>query len=106
MMYPQILQRGLQDPDERLDWTRTWDEWLPEGDTIETAEWEVEAEDDDEDPLVILDEAGFEATFDDDSCTVWLSGGTLGRAYLVTCRITTAQGRIKDKSFVIECAVV
>lgn len=97
-------QRGIQDPDERLDWTRTWDDWLPEGDIIEACEWFVESDDDDNSPLVIIDEPGFEASFDDTSCTVWLQGGTLGREYQVTCRITTVQGRIKDKTFIIECA--
>jgi hypothetical protein len=99
-----IIDRGLQDPNERLDWTRDWSDWLPEGDSLDSSEWIVVFEDDDPAPLEIMDEVGFEATFDETTSTVWLQGGTLGTSYEVTNRITTVQGRIKDETMVIECA--
>jgi hypothetical protein len=95
--------RGLQDPDEVLDWSRSWAEWLPEGDTIEDSVWTVEGVDeDDEDPLEVITDAGFEATFDDTTATVWLRHGTPGTEYRVQNRITTAGGRVKDETFIIE----
>jgi hypothetical protein len=100
------LERAVQDPDEVLDWSRDWSEWLPEGDTIVASTWTVEGVDDDDDnPLEVMTTTGFQATFDDTTTTVWLRHGTLGVAYSVQNRITTAGGRVKDDTFIIECAV-
>jgi len=33
--------------------------------------------------------------------TVWLSGGTVGQSYTVTCRITTVAGRVDERSLLI-----
>lgn len=41
---------------------------------------------------------------DDTAVVVWLSGGTLGEAYLVNCRITTAAGRVQDKTIRVRIA--
>jgi len=40
----------------------------------------------------------------DTEVTVWISGGDLGRRYLVTCRIVTTGGRTYDKSFYLNIA--
>lgn len=40
----------------------------------------------------------------DTEVTVWISGGTLGQRYLITCRIVTAGGRTYDKSFYLRIA--
>ena len=37
----------------------------------------------------------------DTSVRVWLSGGTLGEAYNVTCRIVTSGGRTVDRTMTI-----
>lgn len=34
-------------------------------------------------------------------CTVWLSGGTAGTEYTLSCKITTSDSRTLDKSIVI-----
>lgn len=39
----------------------------------------------------------------DTVCTVWLSGGTDNENYLLTCRITTDDGRTLDQSVLIPC---
>ncbi len=36
------------------------------------------------------------------SVTIWLSGGTVGKIYTVTCRIVTNMGRTDDRSFQIQ----
>lgn len=79
----------IKDPDARLDYMRDWSDWLaPVGDTIETSEWIVP------DGLEASEES-----HDDTTATVWLAGGTVGTRYEITNRITTAGGRIDDRSF-------
>lgn len=76
-----------KDPDEVLDYEVDWTARL-DGDTIVTSTW----------PTV---PAGI--TKDSDShtatqSTIWLSGGTLGATYDLTCRITTVGGRTMDQT--------
>jgi len=35
--------------------------------------------------------------------TVWLSGGTAGESYIVSCKITTDLGRTDERSIEINC---
>lgn len=82
--------RITKDPDAVLDYSIDWATWL-DGDTISTSDWFV---------------VGSGLTVDSDSnsstaATVWLSGGVLGRRYVVTNRITTAAGRIDDRSVAV-----
>lgn len=35
------------------------------------------------------------------SVTVWVTGGTVGQQYLVTCKITTTGGRIDERTIAI-----
>lgn len=34
-------------------------------------------------------------------CTIWLSGGTAREEYLLTCRVTTSDGRTLDQSILV-----
>ena len=82
--------RFHKDPNDVLDYVFDWSAWL-DTDTISTS--------------TMTAETGI--TIDSDSnttttATVFLSGGTAGRTYRVTNRITTAGGRTKDKSMIIE----
>ena len=36
------------------------------------------------------------------SVTVWLSGGTAGQSYKITCRIVTSKGRTDERTIVIK----
>lgn len=84
----------IKDPDDVLDYKLSWAEWLSEtdGDTIATSTWIVPTG-------IVEDEA--KRSSDATSATIWLSGGTAGVSYLVTNRITTAQGRTIDRSMTI-----
>lgn len=81
-----------KDPDDVLDYVFDFtqshdggDGWLG-NDTIESYE--------------VIVPAGLTKDSDSESggkVTVWLSGGTAGIDYVVTCRIVTALGRTKDQ---------
>lgn len=76
-----------------IDWAATGDDWL-DGDTITgTPVWTVDTG---------LTKASSSNTTT--TTTVWLSGGTAGTTYTVSCRIVTAGGRTEDRSFRIVCA--
>lgn len=82
-----------KDPDAVLDWVWDWNEWLDEGEVIETS--------------TFIASVGI--TVDSNSnttrtATVWLSGGTAGQVYQVTNRITTSSGRTDDRSITIRVA--
>lgn len=77
-----------KDPDAYLDYQVDWTRWL-EGieDTIQAVTWLV--------PNGLVKESESNTTT---TATVWLSGGEAGQSYDVVCRITTANGRIDDRT--------
>ena len=85
------LMRFTKDPDAILDYQIDWSDWMADGDTISASEWIVDSDDDD--ALTVDDDS-----FTDDATTVWLSAGVAGVIYLVTNRITTAGGRVEDRT--------
>ncbi len=82
----------FKDPDAALDYGVDWSAWLGT-DTIATAVWTLPAGLTQPRPSSV---AGATAT-------VWLAGGTAGTVYLVSCRVTTATGRVDDRSLRIIC---
>lgn len=85
------------DPDAVLDYGRLWSPWLGT-DTIVSSIWLIIADEDDEVP-VAEESSSHTAT----TTTIWLQGGTPGKRYTVTNRITTAGGRTNDRSVRISC---
>lgn len=80
-----------KDPDETLDYSWDWSEYLPRGDEVIASEWLV--------PDGLTSEAqNFSALV----TTVWLSGGDLGEEYTVTNRVTTKHGRQVDRTFALK----
>lgn len=78
-----------KDPDAVLDYSVNWSAWLGD-DTIVTSTWIVTGPD----ALLVVDSDSKSTT----ATTVWLSGGTLYRTYTATNRVTTAAGRVDDRS--------
>lgn len=76
-----------KDPDAVLDYSQDWAAWLIDGDTITASTWDV-------DDGLTKDSDTHDAT----GCTVWLSGGTVGTIYRLTNRVTTAAGRVDDRT--------
>lgn len=77
----------FKDPDAVLDYTWDWTPWLGEGETIDGVAWIV--------PDGIDSDTN---TNTDTTATIWLSGGTVDVTYAITCRITTNQDRVDDRT--------
>ncbi len=75
-----------KDPDATLDYGVNWSAWLGQ-DVITASTWIVP------DGLTMASNS-----HDPVKTTVWLSGGTDGQKYEVTNRITTAGGRVDDRT--------
>lgn len=93
-----------KDPNAVLDYPYDWaaaeDElgdpikpWLEPGDIIVDATASVSTFVDDPNPLFIES-----VHFTDTTTTVWLSGGTVGKTYLVTIHVLTFDGREDDRT--------
>ncbi len=83
---------SIKDPNAVLDYSMIWTTWLASGETIVTSTWVVPA------GLAMDSESN-----DTVSTTIWLSGGTREKDYVVTNRITTSAGRTDDRSLTIQC---
>lgn len=82
----------VKDPDAVLDYTFDWTAWLPDSDTIITR--------------TITPGSGITVNSSSIALTgkavvAWLSGGTVGQTYPVTCRITTTEGRTDDRTLYV-----
>lgn len=71
--------------EDKLDYLWEWEDWL-EGDTIQQAVVTVPT------GLTLVNPA---TIIDGISVLSWIEGGTLGQSYVVSCKITTSEGRIK-----------
>lgn len=81
----------LKDPSARLPFTVDWSAWLAaEDDTAQSVTWIV--------PAGLVKESNPPESLFEGRATVWLSGGSSGAAYTVTCRLTTVGGRIDDRT--------
>ena len=84
----------VKDPDAVLDYKIDWLAWLAFGETISsktvTATTGLTV-----DSSTITDSST--------SVTIWLSGGTAGASYTVTCQIVTSASRTDERSITIQC---
>lgn len=87
---------ATKDPDAVLPYGIDWTAWLETGDAIASAAWTVTSPSGDADSIVVDSDSETDTV-----ATAILSGGTLGNTYTVTCRITTDNGYIDDRSIVI-----
>jgi hypothetical protein len=77
---------AVKDPNDLVDYELSWATQLGT-DTITSATWIV--------PAGIVKDSESNTTT---TATVWLSGGTAGQQYQITCRVTTAGDRQLDRS--------
>ena len=80
---------AVKDPQATLDYRFDWSAWLTP-DTISSVTWTV--------PVGITQTAATNTTT---TATIWLSAGTVGTRYTIVCRITTAAGRIDERSLIV-----
>lgn len=77
-----------KDPDATLDYTVDWSDWLaPLADVIVSVEWVPSG------GITVESSSNTSAT-----ATAFVSGGVVDADEFVTCRITTAAGRIDDRT--------
>lgn len=85
-------KRPAEKKDYRIDWTSALlVNGVDTGDTIATSTWTLET--------------GITGSAEDSTTTtttIWLEGGTEGVHYTATNRVTTVQGRIYERSFVVQ----
>ena len=74
--------------DYRIDWT------LDEGDSVATASWRAQD--------ITVGSGAFAPVTTASSTTVWLSGGSPSRPGLATVTVTTAAGRVVERTIQIE----
>lgn len=83
-----------KDAEATLDYTFDWSPWFQVGETIQTVVWSTAAQLTTSSP-----------THTNTAATVFLSGGAPGAKHLLTCKITTNQGRTDSRSIEVRIAV-
>jgi hypothetical protein len=88
-----------KDVEAQLTYTFDWSQWLEGNDTISAVEYTVAARRNDPTPIEIESQG----RADNDTKTyVELSGGQLDKTYIVTCKVTTANGLVDRRTFRIQ----
>lgn len=97
------MEKVTKDPQAVLDYTFDWraytngtgkTDWLATGETINTKTITATT------GITVNSSALSDS---DTSVTVWLSGGTADRDYVVGCKITTDGGRTDKRSIIVQC---
>jgi len=85
-----------KDVEAQLIYTFDWSEWLDSGDTVDAVEYTVAARRNDPTPIV-AESSG--KTGDSLSTYIEISGGQVDKTYVVSCKVTTANGLIDKRNF-------
>ncbi len=100
-----VLSKKVKRDGSTLDYQINWEEWLAPSESIASATWSMTGPDA---ALVVEVAAPYAPSFDSTFATVWLSGGTIGARYIVTCTITTTSTppRIDERSIMVTISEV
>lgn len=77
-----------QDPAARLDYSWDWTDLLDDGDTVVTATVTV----------VVGTVTATSVTIASPHVTAWVAGGALGETAAIVCHVTTAAGRVDERT--------
>jgi hypothetical protein len=86
-----ILGTFIKQPSDTMDYDIDYTDWLTTGDNVSS--------------VVITKDTGItvDSSFiNDPRVKIWLSGGTAGTTYKVTCTMTSADGRIRQDEFKVK----
>jgi hypothetical protein len=93
--FVQTIQ-GLQiakDPEAKLTYALDWKDWIPTGDSLSTATWNIVARTNDPTPLIKVSN-GIQGT----KTYIQLDNGQVGKTYTIYVKIATADG-LEDRRF-------
>jgi len=85
-----------KDVEAQLIYTFDWSEWLDTGGTVSTVDYTVAARRNDRSPIVEEDSG---VSGDNLSTYIEISGGQVDKTYIVSCKVTTANGLIDKRNF-------
>lgn len=86
-----------KDPQAKLTYTFDWTDWLQNSDIITACEYSIQNRVNDPQPLV---DEGY--AFNDARTYISLSGGQVGKTYLVSAKITTQNGLMDRRNFRVQ----
>ena len=84
-----------KDPQATLTYTLDWSQWLDNADTIEDVEFTVAARINDPQPLIKVSQGIQDGT----KTYIQLTAGQANKIYIVTAKVTTADGLVDRRSF-------
>lgn len=85
-----ILGTFTKQPSDAMDYDIDYTDWLTSGDNVQSA--------------VVTPDTGItldSMVINDPRIKIWLSGGTAGTTYKITCTMTSADGRVRQDEFKI-----
>lgn len=85
-----------KDVEAQLIYTFDWSTWLADGDSIASVVYEVAARRNDPTPVTI---ESYGVTDSNTDTYVELAGGQVDKTYVVSCKVTTADGAVDRRSF-------
>jgi hypothetical protein len=83
----------VQDPNDKLDWSHDWSDFLAAGDSIASRVWSIDPEGGS--PSLIVSGGT--------SASVLIGNLTVGVVYRLSEKITTTNGVIAERSLTIRC---
>jgi hypothetical protein len=83
-----------KDPQATLDYSVDWSDWLVGADTISTSTWVIQTYTGDTAPIVNTAQSVANGI-----ATIYVRGGTEGKIYRITNRITTGSGLTDERYF-------
>lgn len=85
-----------KDVEAQLIYTFDWSDWLDTGDTVDTVTYTVAARRNDPTPIVAVSNG---KSGDNLSTYIEISGGQADKTYVVSCKVTTANGLTDKRNF-------